>query len=101
MPPNEHAEIQRQQPREEPPLPHDINYPLGQQPPGIVMPQAVEKAAVREPIFSLRAQDELASEVVRFWCEKAMERGVAPAKVKQALDIADAMDDWPTKKLPD
>ena len=59
------------------------------------------KAADDEPIFVLRATDEFAVETVRHWAAKALYKGVAPAKVQEALDVADAMQSYPTKKLPD
>lgn len=58
-------------------------------------------AADDEPIFVLRATDPLASETIRHWAAHALYRGVSPAKVQAALDLADEMRDWPTKKLPD
>jgi len=54
-----------------------------------------------EPIFILRAQDELACEVVKFWIEKAEEAGVRSSKIAQARDLLEGMQRWPTKKLPD
>jgi hypothetical protein len=38
---------------------------------------------------------------VRHWAAHALYKGVPPAKVQEALDVADAMRAWPTKKLPD
>lgn len=54
-----------------------------------------------EPVFVLRAQDELAARVVRDWAYRATEAGVNSEKVEGALTIAQAMDIWPTQKLPD
>jgi hypothetical protein len=62
---------------------------------------ALAKAADNEPIFVLRANDELAEQVVRHWAARAAVAGVPGAKVKEALDVADAMRAWPAKKLPD
>lgn len=59
------------------------------------------EATPAEPVFILRARDSLAAEAVRDWAARAADAGVDPRKVKGALDIADAMDAWPTKKLPD
>lgn len=63
--------------------------------------KALENAADDEPIFVLRASDELAEHAVRHWAAKAAVAGVPGTKVKDALDVADAMRAWPTKKLPD
>lgn len=59
------------------------------------------KAADDEPIFVLRANDALAETTVRHWAAVAVVRGVDGQKIKEALDVADAMRDWPRKKLPD
>lgn len=61
----------------------------------------LNKAALDEPIFVLRAQDELAWAVVTDWAILAQKRGVSEAKVQEAFDLAEAMKAWPTKKLPD
>jgi len=53
-----------------------------------------------EPLFTLRAQDELASAVVRFWCSLAATAGAPKDKINAALDLATAMDEWPTKQTP-
>jgi hypothetical protein len=59
------------------------------------------KADDDEPIFVLRAQDSLAADAVRHWAERAEQAGSTPAKVAEARDIADAMERWPTRKMPD
>ena len=66
----------------------------------------VEKDRIRripddEPVFILRAQDELASGVVREWCARAEAAGVRSSMLFGARQIAEAMDRWPVKKLPD
>ncbi|MFN3624416.1 MAG: hypothetical protein ACK4TP_10175 [Hyphomicrobium sp.] len=61
----------------------------------------LNKAADDEPVFVLRAQDELAAAVVTDWAILAQKRGVSEQKVKEALELADAMKAWPTRKLPD
>lgn len=64
----------------------------------------LSKAAADEPIFVLRAQDELAADIVREWCERAMAAGVPKAKVDEALLLARDMGRWGrenTTKLPD
>ncbi len=63
--------------------------------------KALANAADDEPIFVLRATDVLAEEAVRHWAAHALYKGVPPAKVQEALGVADAMRAWPTKKLPD
>ena len=59
------------------------------------------KAKDDEPIFVLRAQDKLAAGVVRQWAEQAAQAGCGNAKVREAREIADAMERWPTRKVPD
>lgn len=54
-----------------------------------------------EPIFVLRAQDKLAANVVRFWCDRAQAAGVNKEKVAEARAIADLMEAWPNRKKPD
>lgn len=59
------------------------------------------KAAPDEPVFVLRAQDRLAPQMVREWAMRAKFHGLGPTKLKEALDLADAMERWPTRKFPD
>lgn len=59
------------------------------------------KAADDEPIFVLRAQDLLAPRIVREWVARAMAYGLPEAKAKEALDLAERMEQWPTRKYPD
>ena len=59
------------------------------------------KADDSEPIFVLRAQDSLAAAVVRFWADEAAKAGANAAKIAEAREVADAMERWPTRKLPD
>jgi hypothetical protein len=54
-----------------------------------------------EPIFVLRAQDTLAADLVRQWADTAERAGCTAAKVTEARAVADAMETWPTRKLPD
>lgn len=54
-----------------------------------------------EPVFLLRAKDDLAGLTVRAWSAFAYEKGAPLAIVEQALQQADAMDAWPTKQRPD
>jgi hypothetical protein len=59
------------------------------------------KARDDEPIFVLRAQDMLAPALVRRWADEAERAGCPAVKVIEARTIADAMERWPTRKLPD
>lgn len=52
-----------------------------------------------EPVFLLRAQDKTASAVVRFWASLNVHGNTAA--VSLALQHADRMDAWPTKKWAD
>lgn len=72
----------------------------------------LQKAADDEPIFVLRAQDLLAPGVVRHWAElycitqhgseHLLTAGdCTDPKVREALALADKMEQWPTRKLPD
>lgn len=54
-----------------------------------------------EPVFLLRAQDQLASQHLRDYADHAEMRGASPELVKMVRDHADKFDAWPTKKLPD
>jgi hypothetical protein len=63
-----------------------------------------DKAAPDEPIFTVRAHDQLAPEIVRTWAKRAHEAGSPAAKVEEALRIAAAMETWQTHngaKIPD
>jgi hypothetical protein len=75
--------------------------------------KCLQKAAPHEPIFVLRAQDQLAPEVIEFWASR-LEVGVTDAfgpaaassyeKIKTAREIAEEMRGWQRqygKKLPD
>ncbi len=62
------------------------------------------KVAPGEPIFVLRAQDQLAPGIVREWATRAIDAGVRPAKVLEAYKLADAMTLWQGEhgaKVPD
>lgn len=57
-----------------------------------------------ELIFILRAQDQLAPEMVREWAYRALKAGAPRDKVVEARQIADAMEDWQvenSRKVPD
>lgn len=63
------------------------------------------KVANDEPVFILRAQDQLAPCIVRAWADTAALAGVAPSKVAQARSLANQMELWQQErkrcKLPD
>lgn len=64
----------------------------------------LEKAAPDEPLFVLRAHDELAPEIVREWARLARHEGVDAVKIVDALNVADRMEEWQVehgKKRPD
>jgi len=54
-----------------------------------------------EPVFVLRGQDVLAPQAVRQWAELAAKAGVPGEKIERALDIANKMEEWPHRKVPD
>lgn len=54
----------------------------------------LQKAGESEPIFVLRAQDQLAPIVVRMWCVLARKAGTPAAKINDAYRAADQMDEW-------
>jgi hypothetical protein len=60
------------------------------------------KAHPDEPVFILRAQDAHADYVVRRWAEAAaVTLGWNHPKVVEAMQLADSMEVWPNRKLPD
>jgi hypothetical protein len=62
------------------------------------------KAGDAEPIFVLRAQDQLAPIVVRKWGQLAHQAGVSRDKVQGAYALADEMEAWQAEhgaKRPD
>jgi hypothetical protein len=62
----------------------------------------IGRLADSEPYFILRAQDRLAPELVEAWAIEAELNGCAPAKVRDAREIAKAMRNWSgKKKMPD
>jgi hypothetical protein len=62
---------------------------------------SLSKAQDDEPIFVLRGQDRLAPDVVRQWADRAEQAGCAIEKVREAREVADAMEQWPRRKVPD
>ncbi len=57
-----------------------------------------------EPVFVLRAQDQLAPVVVKIWALLAESLGTPSEKVRQARFVAEAMEVWQVnnvRKTPD
>ena len=54
-----------------------------------------------EPTFTLRAQDSVGAPAVRAYVQLAQTAGADSAFLELASAQADAMEAWPTKKLPD
>lgn len=54
-----------------------------------------------EPFFLVRAQDALSAALVRAYAELLFNAGGSPALVESALQLADRMDAYRPKKLPD
>lgn len=61
----------------------------------------IAKAADDEPVFVLRATDKLAPGLIRQWAAQAHALGMSWAKAGEALKLADMMEAWPERKLPD
>lgn len=53
-----------------------------------------------EPVFLLRAQDRLAAQAVRHYARLRQKAGDEKG-AKECRRIAQAMSDWPKKKMPD
>ena len=66
-----------------------------------VIEAALEKIGDKEPVFVLRGQDKLAPAIIRRWVQQAEQNGLSKARCKGALAIAEAMENWPTRKFPD
>jgi hypothetical protein len=61
----------------------------------------LNKARMDEPIFILRAQDTFAASLVRLWITMAQAQGVPQGKLDEARLCAQAMEIWPSTKVPD
>jgi hypothetical protein len=61
----------------------------------------LNKAADDEPVFVVKARDILAAGTVRYWVNSAIAHGVPKEKWEEAQAIADQMDRWPNRKIPD
>lgn len=59
------------------------------------------KAADDEPVFVLRAQDNLAADAVEQWAIRAQSQGTPYEKARLAFDIVDHMRHWPIHKVAD
>ena len=62
---------------------------------------SLPKLADDEPYFVLRARDPVSEALVRDWADFAERQGCNPEKVAEARACAEAMRNWPTKKIPD
>ena len=61
----------------------------------------LNKAKTDEPLFVIRAKDELGSLIVRCWAQEAKERSLhEPEKVNEAFALADKMDAWRAANVP-
>jgi len=60
-----------------------------------------EKCVRNEPVFILKASDELAASTVLDWATRAEKRGVNEEKVRGAITVSAAMRAWPMQGLPD
>lgn len=61
----------------------------------------IKKLPPDEPVFVLRAQDCLASEIVEKWALRASAMNVNNDKVTGAFACAEEMLQWPIRKVPD
>lgn len=59
------------------------------------------KAPLFEPIWVLRAQDQLAEATIQNWIELATSYGCDAAVLRRASQHLTKVREWPTKKLPD
>lgn len=59
------------------------------------------KAADDEPVFILRAQDELSADLVELWAIRAKMLGCHNDKVNEAYALAEDMRAWPGQRVPD
>lgn len=54
-----------------------------------------------EPVFLIRAQDQVSGDAVRAWADLHEKAGGDPKLAELAREHADLMDKWPTKKAAD
>ena len=63
--------------------------------------RVLAKVGEKEPIFTLRGQDKLAPAIIKLWVQRAVQNGLPKHRADEALAIAEAMENWPTRKFPD
>lgn len=79
---------------------------------GVTLEQVNQKMSQEnggEPFFTLRGQDFMAPKLIRLWADMLFSLSQADtpantrrrAKAHEAFLVADAMDAWPKKKIPD
>jgi hypothetical protein len=55
-----------------------------------------------EPVFLVRGQDVLGASTARFWADEAeLSQKVDAKLISVVRDLADKMEAWPKKKVPD
>jgi hypothetical protein len=54
-----------------------------------------------EPVFLIRGQDKAGPETLRYWADNAHLHGASEEIIQRALNQAEAMEAWQTKKTPD
>ena len=59
------------------------------------------KHLAHEPVFVLRGQDKFAPVLIRLWANLAEMGDCSKEKVRSARLIADQMEKWPDRKMPD
>lgn len=59
------------------------------------------KAADDEPVFVLRAQDELSADLVELWAIRAKSLGCPNDKINEAYALVEDMRAWPGQRAPD
>lgn len=60
----------------------------------------LNKAAYDEPVFVLRAKDPLAPQTVLLWAEMAAGGLHEPAKINEAIALANQMEAWRKQNFP-
>lgn len=60
-----------------------------------------EKIDPLEPVFVIRAKDQIGADAVRAYADLARAAGASEQLIRSALAQAEAMDAWPVKQLPD
>lgn len=58
------------------------------------------KAAVNEPIFTLRAKDHTAPRVVKYWVKQARKGSVSDLKIESAKRVRRQMKRFPGRQVP-